>query len=395
MVTVVFVHGTGVRQPAFGVLFERVRQQLCLHWSNVEMVPCYWGAEAGARLNMAGASIPTYDSARAVIDEEDEHAVWRLLYDDPLFELGLLADASHGAIGLGDDAGEELGERLRDFLLGAELALLLERAHLTGQMEPARRAILESSELGVVLSRAHEPLAELRTAIARALVAEMLSLQRTGDVGADATPVWSIDGELRDRVVRLIVEKLGGSDRSIGGWIGGKLARLGARWATSKGRRERGAISDAAYPVAGDVVLYQSRGELIRSCIRTTIEAARSPVVVLAHSLGGIACVEMLAERNLPQVRLLLTAGSQAPFLYEIDALGSLRLGTPLPEHFPRWLNVYDLSDFLSYVAAPVFGNGKVRDVRLDSGEPFPSSHSAYWTNPRLWNAVAEEWPDC
>jgi hypothetical protein len=58
-----------------------------------------------------------------------------------------------------------------------------------------------------------------------------------------------------------------------------------------------------------------------------------------------------------------------------------------LPSHFPPWLNLYDPYDFLSYVAAPVFRRG-VRDVRIESGQPFPYSHSAYWTNAQTWNAV-------
>jgi hypothetical protein len=64
-----------------------------------------------------------------------------------------------------------------------------------------------------------------------------------------------------------------------------------------------------------------------------------------------------------------------------------------LPRWFPTWLNVYDLRDFLSYVAGPVFADSRVTDVQLDSGEPFPQSHSAYWTNLALWDAVAQAWP--
>jgi len=155
-------------------------------------------------------------------------------------------------------------------------------------------------------------------------------------------------------------------------------------------QRRRGAITDATYPYAGDVILYQGRGDDIRRFIRDRIVAvARDDpsVVLLAHSLGGVACVDLLAEEALPMVRLLVTVGSQAPFFYEIGALHRLAHDRPLPEHFPPWLNLYDLRDFLSYIGANVFP-GRVQDVLVDNRQPFPQSHSAYWTNPSTWSAI-------
>jgi hypothetical protein len=108
--------------------------------------------------------------------------------------------------------------------------------------------------------------------------------------------------------------------------------------------------------------------------------------------LGGIACVDLLVKECLENVALLVTVGSQAPFLYEINALHSLEFGEPLPEHFPVWLNIYDLRDFLSYVGANVFPN-KVQDVLVDSKQPFPRSHSAYWENPATWKAIIPRLP--
>jgi len=29
-----------------------------------------------------------------------------------------------------------------------------------------------------------------------------------------------------------------------------------------------------------------------------------------------------------------------------------------------------------------------VRDERVDNGQPFPDSHSAYWTNTQVWTAI-------
>ncbi len=84
-------------------------------------------------------------------------------------------------------------------------------------------------------------------------------------------------------------------------------------------RKRRGAVSDYVYPMAGDILVYQysERGQQIRQFIERQIKFEKEPVILLAHSLGGVACVELLAEKlrkgeKLPQVKLLVTVGSQA-----------------------------------------------------------------------------------
>jgi hypothetical protein len=64
--------------------------QIQKHLPAWQPLRCFWGELHGARLNFAGASIPGYDTARAidVVQSEDEEAVlWQLLYGDPLYEL--------------------------------------------------------------------------------------------------------------------------------------------------------------------------------------------------------------------------------------------------------------------------------------------------------------------
>src|SRR5262249_28293759 len=115
-------------------------------------------------------------------------------------------------------------------------------------------------------------------------------------------------------------------------------------------------------------------------------------VILLAHSLGGIACVELLILESLPEVKILITAGSQSPLFYEIGALGSLKPGASLPDHFPRhWLNLYDPCDFLGYIAAPVFPTSperEITDVRVNNKEPFPQAHTSYWNTKAVWDAI-------
>jgi pimeloyl-ACP methyl ester carboxylesterase len=174
----------------------------------------------------------------------------------------------------------------------------------------------------------------------------------------------------------------------------GVFADVAKTVATPLIRRKREQFSESAAPAAGDILLYQARGGLIRNYIRRRVKQVvkenGGDVILLAHSLGGIACVDLLATTQLPVVKKLITVGSQASFLYEINALWSLRYGESLPSNFPEWLNLYDPYDFLSYLVAPVFKRETVRDCRIESGQPFPESHSAYWNNPDTWKAIEE-----
>ena len=123
----------------------------------------------------------------------------------------------------------------------------------------------------------------------------------------------------------------------------------------------------AAFPI-GDVLLYQSRGEEMRAFIRRKIETATPPITLMAHSLGGIACFDLLASSDPPVVAHLVTVGSQSPFFYEIGALASLKPTQKLPAGFPPWLNVFDRNDFLSFVAeVAVF---RAVDREVESGQP-------------------------
>jgi len=58
-----------------------------------------------------------------------------------------------------------------------------------------------------------------------------------------------------------------------------------------------------------------------------------------------------------------------------------------LPAHFPRWINIYDRNDMLSYTAQQVFGN-RVQDLEIHSGQPFPTAHGAYWLNKGTWDHI-------
>jgi hypothetical protein len=396
MTSAVFVHGTGVREEAYKASLSHVADEL-RELGVLSINACYWGHLA-SDLHAGGASIPQYDATRSLAadagadasDEDYAVALWGVLYDDPLYELRVLAlrRGSGEERPLGQAApGAELARIGRRFPVPAALQNLLGRGGIGSVFDEARVAVTASAAYRAALDAAPQALADDRAAVARALIAE--SFIRCAEIGMPGAA--STDSRLRDQIEAALIEALGGAERSIGGWVRQQFLGMVFRLGTPYVARRRGAITDAAYPAAGDILLYQARGQAIRSFILERIQQAPRPRIVVAHSLGGIACVDLLAAQAV-DVDLLITVGSQASFLYEIDALQSLRQGEPLPAHFPRWLNIYDLRDFLSYIGTGLFP-GRVKDVKVDNGQPFPASHSAYWTNPVVWNAIAVELP--
>jgi predicted alpha/beta hydrolase family esterase len=63
-------------------------------------------------------------------------------------------------------------------------------------------------------------------------------------------------------------------------------------------------------------------------------EEQTGPVILLVHSLGSIASVDLLLLTDLPHVRAHVTVGSQAPYLYEVSALTGLEQGPSGPRGF-------------------------------------------------------------
>ncbi|MFC6016827.1 hypothetical protein ACFP2T_11490 [Plantactinospora solaniradicis] len=393
MTTALFVHGTGVRKPHFDGLFDRVRAGLATAAPRLRVAPCYWGEPFGSRLHADGRTIPSGTGYRDLPDDrpidltdDDETAVWALLDHDPLFELRLLALRSPADLAdLPPNAlppGDRLAETLRTTVHDDELVTLLTAAGIAVDFRTAIETVVDSAPYDEATAGSDDP--ELRRAVVRAVVAQAQS-QADARLGGPLP----LAGELRDRIVARGSALLG-TERA----LGAALARTGARLALALGatrpvERRRAAITEAASPAAGDVLLYLARGAQIRNAIRRAVDGLDGPVVLVAHSLGGIACVDLLATEAMPEVTLLVTVGSQAPLLYELDALPSLSYGQPLPANFPAWLNVYDRRDMLAFLAQPVFSAAV--DHELDNRVPFPRSHSAYFGNPAFYARVGRE----
>jgi hypothetical protein len=390
MTTVIFVHGTGVRGKEYEETFQIIQQKIHSHNSEIIVVPCLWGDLLGTKLNAKGASVPLYDATLALDETETEDTdilLWGELYRAPLYELRLLSlksSAEGGSNPFGEQPADILQARVENLTPTAELKAELLEAGIAGVFEQAREAVIHSQAYEEILPTIGESdLSEYAKVIARAIVAQAMFICEQ----QEKFPPILTDAQLRDKVVESLVLTLAEAELGLGGWLLKPLAHLGTNYV----KRKRGAVTDKVSPIPCDILLYQTRGEKIRTFIQEQIAQAEPPVVLLAHSLGGIACVDLLVQQPQSQVELLVTVGSQAPFLYEINALCSLEYGQPLPENFPEWLNIYDLRDFLSYVGSKIFP--KVHDVEVDSKQPFPRSHGAYWTNAKTWEAIFAKLP--
>ncbi|MEU6912308.1 hypothetical protein [Streptomyces olindensis] len=354
----------------------------------LRIVPYYWGGTHGATLAAGGASLPAEPggTSRALTGpdaEEETAAAWAALYADPYAELAL---AAAGAPQVTERAPGSLPP---DQALRARLATL------------AAQGDAPAAELGPGLARAaadlaaHPLLAQAAAALAQDDLAALAARSLTAGVIADAldsdAPLVPV-GDSRDIVADRLAVALGAPPRGTERGLRSLVLRVAGSAASRAAVRRRRALTEAAHPAAGDILRYLSRGEAARAGLRDLVRGLEPPVTLVGHSLGGIIALDTLVCAPLPQVRLLVTAGSQGPFLYESGSLPSLEHPAPLPPHVPEWLNLYDRRDLLSYLGAGLFP-GRVTDVPVDSRQPFPAAHSAYWTNPEVYRHIVERLP--
>ncbi|MCD7443008.1 hypothetical protein K4B79_32910 [Streptomyces lincolnensis] len=395
MTAVVFIHGTGVREPGFSKLAGRVAAGLTALRDGLRIVPYYWGGTHGATLSAGGASLPPSPGATArglseaptapyaPCAPDDTTAAWAALYADPYAELALAAATAEPVVERPPGSvppHQELRARLTALAAegdapAAELGPGLARAatDLAGHplLAPAAES-LDAGDLAVIAARS----------LSARIVADAL------DADAPLVPT----GDTRDTVTDRLAEALGAPPRGTERGLRSLLLRAANSAASHAVVRRRRVLTEAAHPAAGDILRYLARGEQVRADLRTLVAGLEPPVALVCHSLGGIIALDTLVAAPLPQVRLLVTAGSQGPFLYESGSLPSLEPPAPLPAHVPAWLNLYDPRDLLSYLGAGLFPD-RVTDVAVDSRQPFPAAHSAYWTNPAVYRHIVDRLP--
>lgn len=409
---VLFVHGTGVRCAEYAATMAVLSEQIGLKGCHLH--GCLWGDDYGAQLGQS-LSVPLYAQSKA-LDRGDNDPLeeWARLLLDPFVEIRLVANTSPAETNPFANAQ-------------VELAAIARLPVVTARLEADSVVLhLETDEAGITISGASltalaESAAELRdlsettdalTRVCNAVGGGTEGNEFAAELAARAIVAgWLLRGEInglvqpggdaRDSVVGWLARELGASTsqhkailgsaraaalwplRNIAGTVG-MFALRATAWGTARYRKS---LADASSLRIGDILLYQARGEHIRARILDAIRDIGRPVTVIAHSLGGIAAVDLLVKSPHSSVRGLITVGSQAPFLYEIGALTSLERGMTLPSTFPPWLNIFDRNDLLSFMAEPVFPSSDVHDQEVISGQPFPIAHSAYWTQRDFWQA--------
>jgi len=234
MARVLFVHGTGVREPSYTETLTRVQRELRERRPNIAVEPCYWGGQHGSALHHHGGSIPLYDTTRgqgAPTDDEQMIALWAMLYQDPLYELRTLSLRQGGGpnfIPGRQLPGDTLDRRVRALVSAAQLARPLEAAGIAGVFVAARDAVVGSAPYREALGSASEGPGPYQAAIARAVVAAAIIHAQE----ARETPAIAVDATQRDEIVSLLVAELGAGDRGIGAWaakqVSGLAQRLGA-----------------------------------------------------------------------------------------------------------------------------------------------------------------------
>jgi hypothetical protein len=366
MTSLIFIHGTGVTQSMYTKTFVQIKQLLAAESPYTNVYPCFWG-DQGVKKER-GLSIPKRLQKPDVTVEDKQILAWADLHLNRLFESKLLwlLEPSQDAEPE-EDAVTKLQRLLGKLQLKPEEQDKLAKERNAEVFIKAVRTVIDNK----VYNKASETVSNLSSRYYD-------TVGRAQELGNQIAELLTPSSEDR---------KLGLGDRVL------KSLLLLVQYAvTSMIKGERSEITESIITIAGDILLYQTKGELIRQFIQQTIEKAEPPVVLLTHSLGGVASVDLLVKQHLTKVALLVTVGSQAPYLYEKNCLYSLQHGEQLPNHFPQWLNIYDSRDFLSYVGAAVFPN-QVEDVEVNNKQPFPQSHNSYWENQQTWDAITLRLP--
>ncbi|WP_308725533.1 hypothetical protein [Metapseudomonas otitidis] len=166
---------------------------------------------------------------------------------------------------------------------------------------------------------------------------------------------------------------------------------------------------------------YDTTYEEVHQCLRNGLTALRAkvapttPLVVLAHSLGGHIFSNFVWDQQklnatpscprdpflaLETLAGLVTFGCNIPlFTFAYDPVRPIRFpGHCLPaglEHAARWLNVYAPADPLGYPLRPLQNYAEVvtEDVALPVGPWYkrhtPLSHMEYWNDARFHRYLA------
>jgi hypothetical protein len=146
--------------------------------------------------------------------------------------------------------------------------------------------------------------------------------------------------------------------------------------------------------LANDVTayLFNSRAQaLVQSRVLEALDdgADEGEIVLAGHSLGSVILVDVLRlhARRYP-VAKLFTLGCPLGKLVR-NGIRSSDLGQLSHETVEHWHNVYDDSDPIADVLAPVFPTYEIYDDLVDIGRGVMGSHD-YWRSDEVLDLLAE-----
>ena len=244
------------------------------------LFPACGGDYKGAKLKADGASIPTYpetggNKPPALSPEEEDRRRWDVLYKDPFYEMRLLGLRPSLGRGSFDASAKKLETRVQSLTSDDELQSKLEDFKF-GQVFRQAYAIVtgpESKPFTRLMDTASSNLDEDYKVIARTIVAVATNLRKQRDI----VP-YLLAPQYRDPAVKAIQYALSKREVSEGGanWVKqqfeGAIFNIGAYFGTNQAVRKRGALMDSTYPLAGDILVYQAKGEGLREFIKSEIE---------------------------------------------------------------------------------------------------------------------------
>ncbi|WP_405979453.1 hypothetical protein [Streptomyces sp. NBC_00158] len=228
--SVLFVHGTGVREASYKETFGAVRARLADIRPGLDVRGCFWGREQGASMTLDGASVPHYRRSRGGAPEDDEIEIWEVLYEDPWYELRLLGlqPAPDAGFGFGLPPSDEFLAEVTGYVPGPAVVGAFAARGLDGELAEALKAVAGAPELHDAAATADADGTEHRRAFALAVVAMTLAL--SFDRGGE------VSGMVRDELLAVLGTELYAEGRSVGGFLAKALARP-VGW---RGRHRRG-----------------------------------------------------------------------------------------------------------------------------------------------------------
>jgi hypothetical protein len=213
--TLVFIHGTGVRDVSGSMARIREGASRIIGWGADQVFAIEWGKAVGPQDLDIGLSLPPEDATRGLGDDvsEDEatSALWELLLADPIAELRVLAEGPLSISTAFDPASEPADVAIRRRV--AQLTLPPELLAQTGlsldELDVARAALAADPNLARAAAKVGDADdGQLTTATAHALVAAMLRKRIDSAEGRLSPPRAAYDAATRNELVDSVAVSL-------------------------------------------------------------------------------------------------------------------------------------------------------------------------------------------